>query len=197
MKSFYQENNINPDEYTVGRGDWLSKIAEKKLGSSKSWKEIAVINGMDSPDRLEVGQKIAIYPTDLKGAPQQSEQLAQMDQQEQPLAQPQAAAPVIPPPAMVDQQPLQPQDQLQPMDQAAAPQQPVAPPPVIEPPKKLTKNANSSTSKLLEQNLFFIVIGAGILALLGALMLVNKRKKARADEFGEEGFPAPTKLKRK
>jgi LysM repeat protein len=65
MKSFYQERNVPTEEYEVKKGDWLSRIASKKLGNVQSWKEIAVTNGVDRPRKLEPGQKLALYPKNL------------------------------------------------------------------------------------------------------------------------------------
>ena len=64
MRSFYQEAGLTPEEYSVQKGDWLSRVAAAKLGDAGSWKEIAVVNGLESPDAVEPGQKIALY-TDL------------------------------------------------------------------------------------------------------------------------------------
>jgi nucleoid-associated protein YgaU len=62
MKSFYEERGIATEPYTVKRGDWLSKLAENMYGDPGSWKEIALANGMKTPDRIAVGTEIKLYP---------------------------------------------------------------------------------------------------------------------------------------
>lgn len=182
MDSFYKERGISFEEYTVSQGDWLSKIALKKLGSPKSWVEIAVVNDIKSPKSLEVGQKIAIYPMDLTAKPQET-MIAKTEPVEQPVKQP---APVEPPPAAV--QPPAPQ----PAEAEAAP------------PKPEVKSApvGFDSQKFFEQNMF--AIGLFLVAFfLILLMIVKRRNKNRlavnSEEFadGEEGFQPPTKLKRK
>jgi hypothetical protein len=186
MDSFYKEKGISFEEYTVSKGDWLSKIALKKLGSPKSWVEIAVVNDIKSPKSLEVGQKIAIYPMDLTAKPQET-MIAKNEPLEQPVKQP---APVEPPPAAV--QPPAPQ----PAEAEA--------PPVAAPPKPEVKSApvGFDSQKFFEQNMF--AIGLFLVAFfLILLMIVKRRNKNRlavnSEEFGdgEEGFQPPTKLKRK
>jgi hypothetical protein len=135
MKSFYEERGLTPEQYPVQRGDWISRIAKKKLGAAGSWKEIAVLNGLSSPDSISSGQNLAIY-TDLSGGqqpppnaaaqggepsrPDQSQggsgnpppnpyQQAQgFGQQPPPQGMPGAAAGINPPPGQPNQPPAQP-----------------------------------------------------------------------------------------
>lgn len=65
MASFYYEEQIAADVYRVKKGDWLSKIAYRTLGSSKSWSEIAIMNKITSPDTLRVGYPLQILPREL------------------------------------------------------------------------------------------------------------------------------------
>ncbi|MDD3497951.1 MAG: LysM peptidoglycan-binding domain-containing protein [Candidatus Moranbacteria bacterium] len=44
--------------YLVKRGDTLSQIAERELGSWKRYSEIAAINGISDPNKISVGQEI-------------------------------------------------------------------------------------------------------------------------------------------
>lgn len=67
MLSFYEENGINTEEYEVKKGDWLSKIAKQKYGHVGSWAEIALANGLKSPNQLKKGQKLVLYPATLEG----------------------------------------------------------------------------------------------------------------------------------
>jgi hypothetical protein len=206
MRSFYQERSVTPEEYTVEKGDWLSKIAAKKLGSAGSWKEIAVVNGFDKANSLEVGKRIAIYPRDLRAA-SGTEHVAQND------APPPQAPPARPIPkanngtmgqGMANTQgnpqgiPQAGQPQLNPETQPQVSQAP--PPPPEEPaPKKLNKSAgpNNNLTKMIQQNLFAVAMGVLIFLLIVALLALNRRKKARLDDLSEDGFNPPTKLKRK
>ncbi len=197
--SFYRENGVEAEEYTVGKGDWISKVAFKKLGSPESWKEIAVINGMSRPDKIEVGQRIAIYPKDLskfggeeslassKPAPVKVASAAPIPQPVTP--QPQLAperheqAPVgQTPPAHI------PEEVQNAAQQASAPaavqppaQQPEAPKPVAK------AKPPVDSSKLVEQNLPAAVILAGVLILSAAYLAVRRRKMAKqqTEEFDE------------
>ncbi|NBT58554.1 hypothetical protein EBT16_07195 [bacterium] len=54
MASFYQERNIQPDEYQVNAGDWLTRIAKKHLGSAKSWKESVNISEEKPPNFINI-----------------------------------------------------------------------------------------------------------------------------------------------
>lgn len=202
MRSFYQENSITPDEYKVQRGDWLSRIASKKLGNAGSWKEIAVVNGLKSADSLEVGHKLAIYPRDLAQFTHEPQIVENMPA---PEPEPQFQAPVM-------AQPI-PEPQAQPQAEIAIPTpQPevITPEPrvVTEQPAveaeslspKKNKNQDVDFGKFVEQNIVAAVIIGGMVMLL--LALASRRKKrARAqssDEFGDDlpGEP-PTKIKRK
>lgn len=184
MDSFYKENGIQPEEYQVAQGDWLSKIAKVKLGSPNSWTEIAVVNGITSPKSLEVGQRIAIYPKDLTVKPQET-MIAKNE--------------VVTPPPVVEQKPVEPPPVVTP-----PPVQAKTPPPIVGTPKPVTMTPQKSfdSNSFIEQNMFS---GGMILAaiLLLALLVVKKRQKAkiasqRADfGDGDEGFEPPTKLKRK
>lgn len=53
--------------YTVARGDSLSKIAKKELGSANRWREIFDANRdqIDNPDLIQPGQVLKI-PADSK-----------------------------------------------------------------------------------------------------------------------------------
>jgi nucleoid-associated protein YgaU len=46
--------------YTVKRGDTLSSIAAKKLGSASKWKTIATLNKIRDPNHLRVGQVLKL-----------------------------------------------------------------------------------------------------------------------------------------
>lgn len=188
MRSFYQERGVQPEEYTIQKGDWLSKVAKRQLGHPKSWKEIAIVNGMNSPDSIEVGQKIAIYPQDLSGY-------------SKPEAPKQEPEPIAKAPEQIQPQQVQPQQpQNQPMDPNAelAKQLPPEPPPVQPPVKMNSPQQEIDPSKLIEQNLPAVFILGGVL-VLSALYLMVRRKKSRKslDDFGDENFAPPTKLKRK
>lgn len=44
--------------YTVKRDDSLTRIAARKLGSAKRWKEIAELNNIRDPDKITIGQRL-------------------------------------------------------------------------------------------------------------------------------------------
>lgn len=197
MRSFYQERNVSPEEYTIGRGDWLSKVAKKKLGASGSWKEIAVVNGMKTPDSLEVGHKIAIYPKDLGSYSGTTVATNEAPSHEEPRVE----QPVAPPQQPEQQTP--PQNQVQPVDpnQELANQQ-VPPPqqPVIEPPSPPVQNQQPAVdaSKVVEQNLPAVFILGGVLVLSVLYLMVRRKRSSKSsDEFSDDNFAPPTKLKRK
>ncbi len=187
--SFYRENGVEAEEYTVHRGDWISKIATQKLGSSESWKEIAVINGMSRPDKIEVGQKIAIYPKDLSSHAvaanpppviEAEESVASTAPvQEQPMANPtesHAEVAQIPPPAIPPevQNPAPEAQQAQ-----AAPIEPAA--------EKAAAKPAVDSNKVVEQNLPAAVILGGVLILSAAYLAVRRRRLAKTqnEEFDE------------
>lgn len=181
MESFYKENKITANEYRVQKGDWLSKIAKNQLGDSGSWVEIAVINGINSPKSLEVGQQIAIYPLDLKIQPEEPV-IAQVEPTPAPV---QVAPPVEPPQAALE------------------PAKPVEPEPtVVEPPAPVkTEPVGFDLQKFIDQNMFAGLMGLAAVFLV-LLLVVKKRKQARAassDDFenGEDNLQPPTKLKRR
>jgi nucleoid-associated protein YgaU len=47
-------------EYVVEKGDTLAEIAESRLGDAKQWRQIAQLNDIDDPKRLEVGTRLRI-----------------------------------------------------------------------------------------------------------------------------------------
>lgn len=200
MVSYYQENQVAPEEYKVRRGDSLSSIARKKLGHVRSWKEIAVVNGIESPNALEAGQLLALYPRDLSrpGNPV----IAQVEQPAEPAftPPPKQPLPVVQEPEplqpMEAQAPAQPQETpsfQQPAPQplvAEAPRQDPAPQPRFQEPEAPIKEqaetevANPSSEinwdQLVEQNFVAILIGAALIILLLALSARKKRKKSAA-----------------
>ncbi len=207
MKPLYQEKGITPVDYEVQKGDTLGSIAKSRLGSGANWKEIAVVNGLDRPEALEVGQKIALYPVngdasqmmagnDLppqEEAPKEKKRRGKKEEQ----AQNDAPPPVdVPPPAASNDAPL--------VQAEATPAGEIPPPvPAESVPadtfkKKKKSSGGFSVLRLLEQNLFFIILGLGVAVLGGALFFVNKRRKAKAAEaeFGDDAFASP-KAKRR
>jgi len=65
MSSFYEEQGINTETYTVKNGDQLSTIAKDKYGNVMSWKEIAVLNHLSNPDQIKTGQQLTLLPTQM------------------------------------------------------------------------------------------------------------------------------------
>ncbi len=184
MMSYYQERNVAPEEYTVKQGDWLSRIASKKLGSVRSWKEIAVVNGIENPDSIEPGQKLAIFPVDLHGSPAAPVEVAPA---KPVVAPPKPIAPVVEVPS-------------NPPSTALADQPVPVPPPVNdavpEVSKKKAPKGGLDFSRLVEQNLFMIVVGVGLAVLLIALLTVRGRRRAAEDGAADDGFASPRAKRR-
>jgi len=53
--------------YRVGPGETLWSISLRLLGDGSRYQELAALNGIDDPHRLEVGQVLRI-PIDLGGS---------------------------------------------------------------------------------------------------------------------------------
>lgn len=194
MVSFYEERNIQPEEYQVKSGDWLTRIAHKKLGSMKSWKEIAVINQLKTPGSIEVGQSLAVYPKNLFQAAQSSQEQRQAKLEErlappvqQPKTEPLLAKPVEPAPVFENKIP-EPAPQIAPAPETPPPpvQAPVAQEPQMEQAEDEGSNQVEQPSpamnwnQLIEQNSIAILIGAALIILLLALTARKKRLKMRA-----------------
>lgn len=179
MRSFYQERGVSPQAYVVSRGDWLSTIAMKKYGDAKSWKEVAVVNGIEAPDKIAPGQKLALYPQDLSGYSDQT--IAQSE-----------------PPLVAKSEPTQqnspdlsaqvpPQTQLETQHEPAPEQLTPEPPPLpsTTPPigqskiPKFPPVGDLDIAKLIEQNMLAIAFGGLMLILLLAYAALKKKKKRR------------------
>lgn len=52
-----------PTTYTVAKGDTLSAIAHKMLGSAKRWREIKSLNGIDDPAEIRIGNVLTLPTT--------------------------------------------------------------------------------------------------------------------------------------
>jgi len=221
MQSFYQESQVTPEEYKVKKGDWLSLIAKRKLGDVRSWKELSVVNGIESPNALEAGQVLAIYPKNLnsKKAPAVAEapRPARQEYQAQPqnvvpIAQEpelaraiEEAVPVQPQPQAQAQPQAQPQPQPQAQDQAQAQPQQVREPepqvqPVQEPEPEIAPASPLSKlniEQLIEQNFVAILIGAALIILLLALSARKKRLKAKSSNNEEPDSEPKTRFGRR
>ena len=55
-----KQSNQAARSYRVQKGDVLSVIAQRELGSAKRWKEIVALNPKVDPDRLIVGAKLVL-----------------------------------------------------------------------------------------------------------------------------------------
>jgi nucleoid-associated protein YgaU len=67
MRSFYTERGMVPTEYEVKQGDTLATIAAATYGAKDSWMEIGLLNGIHSPEGVEPGRRLALFPADLSG----------------------------------------------------------------------------------------------------------------------------------
>ena len=189
MRSLYQEKGLRAGEVVVNRGETLSQIAKNELGSFMSYKELAVVNGLMSADGLEPGQRLAIY-RDLRAggngnAVAANQNSFQNDGYEEAVE-----------PNSGYEAPSQESPNSPPAFQAENQVQFSPPPPVQQRPNFQSREPRRPTKKgfdiwkAIQQNMFFIVVGVGILSLLAALIAVNKRKKARqsADDFNDDIF---------
>jgi len=216
MRSFYQERNVPGEEYAVRSGDWLSKIAQSRFRSPWSWTEIAVTNGIDRPERIARGTKIALYPKDLSsfrvdGAPQaianHVDAPARKDRR-QPMPEPKdernAGFPTEPPQVAA----IEPPAGLPPSNPGNdAPTTAVAPngdtvaipdPGSVESFTKGTggKAAGSlNLMQLLEKNLFMLGLVALAVMLLLVLVAVSKRRK-QMEAIEDEPLPVGARGKR-
>ncbi len=186
MRSFYQERNVPPEEYSVQAGDTLLKVAKAKYANEGSWKEIAVINGFEKMGKTEPGTRIALYPTDLKPFAAAATSSNGLRRNAVPPPEPEVAEKK---PAEV------------PTEKAnAAAAAPNTPPttesvPAVAPSKSKKSGPKLNPIALIEQNLFAVVLGGGVFILLILLMILSKQRKKKAlgglDEFNEELGAAP------
>lgn len=181
MQSFYQERNVPVTKYTVAPGDWLSRIATKQLGSAHSWKEIAVVNGLESPDAIEKGQELALYPVDLRPYSSKGTSVASRGSESAASG---SEASAQPPPV------------VEPPPDSGGPAEPPSLPGASTGDEGSDTQSGFNLSRALQDNMFAMGIGGVMLLLLVALLALNKKKRSsRRDDLGDE-LPAP-KLKRK
>jgi LysM repeat protein len=57
--------DLDPTSRTVQNGDSLYRIAEKYYGDASYWTAIAEANGIQNPDRIQVGQQLVLPDSDL------------------------------------------------------------------------------------------------------------------------------------
>lgn len=193
MVSFYDERGLTPEEHSVARGETMSMIAKKKLGSVSSWKEIAVVNGLSRPDSLKRGQTVKLFTNLSGGTPATAVATSPVE----------APAPTPTPDIAPMQVPSVPETVAQaPAQMAPIGKDPSMPDPLAEDlskPKKKAAKQGLNLAKLVGQNSFALAMGTGIGLLLLALMMLNKRKRggSSADDFSEDAFAAPEKKKRR
>lgn len=195
MRSFYQERGVSPQAYVVSRGDWLSRIAMKKYGDARSWKEVAVVNGIEDPDKISPGQKLALYPQDLSGYSGQT--IAQSEPPPVATSEPtQQVSPdvsaQVPPQTQLETQPEPTPGQLTP----EPPPLPPTPPIGQSKTPKFPPFGNLDIAKLIEQNMLAIAFGGLMLILLLAYAALKKKKRRSfgADFTDDAAVP---KMKRK
>lgn len=152
MLSFYEERGITTEAYEVQKGDYLSKIAAEKFGNPGSWKEIAVLNSLETPDSLEVGKSITLYPASFPTRPvaKVPEKVAQVEK-----------------PVMDEEMPVA-AEMKQVVPEAPAPKMSPGRFAKIERPEAET--ANPDMSSFLEQHFGTILISLGLI-LMGYLFL--------------------------
>ena len=63
MKTYYEDNNLQPQYYITQEGDNLRKFSKKFLGHGRSWMEIYATNdNIESKGRLPAGLQIRYWP---------------------------------------------------------------------------------------------------------------------------------------
>ncbi len=63
MKTYYEDNNLQPQYYVTQEGDNLRKISKRFLGHGRSWMEIYATNeSVESKGRLPAGLNIRYWP---------------------------------------------------------------------------------------------------------------------------------------
>lgn len=213
MRSFYQERNVPGEEYLIRGGDWLSKIAQSRFRSPWSWTEIAVTNGIDRPERIAKGTKIALYPKDLanfrtEGAPQAfarnespvaTPPRGRRGRQEPPPREEPVPRPTEPPQVAENEPP----PGLPPTDAGTTSPPPstgeagnLPEPGAVESFTKGTgKKGALDLMQMFEQNLFMLGLVALALMLLLVLLAVSRRRK-QMEAIEDEPLPAGARLKR-
>jgi hypothetical protein len=177
MASFYQEQSIQPEEYRVQGGDWLTRIAKKKLGSLKSWREIAVLNGLRAPNSLEVGQTLAIYSKNLLASRPQTEYAQTTEDLRFQDAQPTQRSEPTTAPAITKAPPSNPLSSNPKID--LPPSQPLS----TTKPKKLEEVVQEQLPAAVdwkqnaEQNSVVIFVGAALIILLFPFAVKKRRQK--------------------
>lgn len=63
--SFYTEAKIDSETVILSNGESLQTLADKRYGSSHSWKEIAVLNGLKAGAQPSAGTSLKVYPFPL------------------------------------------------------------------------------------------------------------------------------------
>lgn len=66
LKSRPTEKKKSVSSYVVKKGDTLWDLADRNLGSGTRWREIAKLNGIKNPRRLQIGTKLKIPPRSKK-----------------------------------------------------------------------------------------------------------------------------------
>lgn len=66
LKSRPTEKKKSVSNYVVKKGDTLWDLADRNLGSGRRWREIAKLNGIKNPRRLQIGTKLKIPPRSKK-----------------------------------------------------------------------------------------------------------------------------------
>lgn len=60
--SFFEEQGIEGETYTIQQGDQLKSLAQEKYGDVRSWKEIALLNHLPNVKAVKKGTQIKLYP---------------------------------------------------------------------------------------------------------------------------------------
>lgn len=174
LDSFYNEQGVAAESYTVKAGDQLSSIAQGKYGSFRSWKEIAINNKLENPDVIAPGQTLMLMPLAFTSAHEKSPETAKLDSQ---------AAPVAANDVKVLTEDDQEAMEFAKVEKSALPEANVLPSPNQ---MEKSKDANLAAMELGQpessSNFYSFALGAGILMLALFLFMVRRaRNRARAE----------------
>lgn len=209
--TYYEDQGMSPEVYVSQDSDDLKKVSKQLLGFPNAWKEMWVLNSVDSKDALPAGTQLKYWKTAgtlASAAGQPASEIGSSTPNALPAAPPAppqnevaAAAPPPPPPApnpeannpangaaaTVAQGTPPPPPPAAPAGQEVAAAPPPPPPPPPTPAPKPQKQAKGSAVKSAEGEdgdmMMVMLAGGAIIAGVGATLVMKKRKAAKQKEM--------------
>jgi nucleoid-associated protein YgaU len=65
MQSYFDEQSLGAEPYTLHKGETLEKLAQARYGNGASWGEIAVLNKIADLSHAKNGQHLRLFPASL------------------------------------------------------------------------------------------------------------------------------------